>query len=216
MLLELGLADLVGGALQHADGDVADVVTIYEDARGIPIGNLIEGLDVGFARAVRGPIAAPLVFVPRPTQHSGQSCIRGDARIVGITAQGGFRFGDYSQRRGLEIADGGRVFGILAIEVGGTVEAVAGGWVEVFGLVQEGENGIEESRDEDESQRDAPGHIPGPAQVPQQDSGPKGGGQRPQLPGLIVELEDGVDAVAKSILDEDEVGGEDEEGGEGY
>ncbi len=140
MLLELGLADLVGGALQHADDDVADVVTIYDDARGVPIGNLIEGLDVGFARAVRGPVAAPLVFVPGPAEDGGQTGVDGDARVTGVTSAN--RLGHHAKRRGLKIADGGRVFGILALEVGGTIESVAEVRLEVFGLVQEGEDRV--------------------------------------------------------------------------
>jgi hypothetical protein len=49
------------------------------------------------------------------------------------------------------------------------------------------------------------------AQVPKQDSCPVGGGEAQQYPRLIIELEDGVDAVPKIIPKVEEIRTEDEE-----
>lgn len=212
MLLELGFVDIIGRAFEAADDDVADIVAFDDGFGFVPLIGFVEGLDVRLARAMRGPVAAPLIFVPDPAEDGGLSRVRGDTRGIGVTPADGF--GDDSQRRRLEEADGVRVFGIVRVEVGGGVEGVSDGRVEVVGLVGKGEDGIDQPREEDESEQDAPGHVPDAAQVLQKDGCPEGGGDGPQLPGLIIELENGVDAVTKPVAEVDEVGGEDEEGGE--
>lgn len=70
-LLELGLVDVVGGAFEAADDDVADVVAFDDSFGFVPLTGFVEGLDVGFTSAVRRKVAAPLEFVPGPAEDGG-------------------------------------------------------------------------------------------------------------------------------------------------
>ena len=210
--LEFGLVELIRCPLEDADNNIINFVLLKDDLGGFPIGSLVESFDVGFAGAVGVPTSAPLEFVPRPANDGGDAAMRGDACIAGVTST--HRFGHNSQRSGLQVADDSGIFRVGAVEVGGTVESQVEGRIEVVGFVGESEDRIGQSGHEDEEESDAPQNIPKAAQILEEDYGPECGGDGPQLPALIVELEDGVDTITEVVAQVDKVRGEDEEGGE--
>src|SRR5512140_1830763 len=84
VLLELRLLEGVRRALQVADIDVLDAIALDDLLSGLPVGRAVQRGEIGLARALRSPRAAPLVFVPHPAEHRGQARIFRDAREVGI------------------------------------------------------------------------------------------------------------------------------------
>src|SRR5512140_2995871 len=67
VLLEFRLLNFIGRALQVADVDVLDTVSLNDLLRGLPTGRGVERSQIGLARALGRPRSAPLVFVPHPT-----------------------------------------------------------------------------------------------------------------------------------------------------
>lgn len=202
-------------SLQVPDENIADVVIFDDGLRLIPIGCCVEQQDVVLAGAVQVVPAAPLGFVTGPAHDGGIARKGGYPREVAVTSADGFGYD--SLGLGLQKLDPGGIVGVIALDAGEVVEVVAEGWFEILGLGHQAEGWVKQTAEDDQPCQQTETDVceGKSAQGLGKAANAKRRGETPQHPRLIVELEDGVDAIAELVAQEDEFGREDEQGGEG-
>ena len=205
--------DLHGDAFENADVNVANVVLLDDGLGFVPAGGDVESFDIFAAGALRIGCSAPLGFVTGPAEDGLQAGEHGDAGIAAVSIPDGF--GDNPIWRGEQELDSGGFVGVFALDAVKVIEGEAKNGFEIIGLGHQAEDGVKQAGKNNEADQDTEGDIRNAAQILQEDGCAKCCGETPQHPRLIVELEDGVDAVAELVAQVDELGGEDEDGAEG-
>ena len=129
--------------------------------------------------------------------------------IVTITSTNGF--GDHPFRLSEQKFDSGGIISVLPLYAGKIVEVEAKDRLKVIGLGHNAEGRIKQPTKDDRSNQNASRNICNSAQALKNIAHAKGCNQAPENPRLVVELEDGIDAIPKLVTKINELGGKNEQ-----
>ena len=152
-------------------------------------------------------------LVTGPAQNGGIACIGCDTSIIAITSAD--RFSDDAFGLGEQKFDPGGIVCVLALDSGEVIEVISEAGFEVIGLGHHPEDGIKQPAEDDHADDDTSRNIGKSTQGLEQIAHPKGCDETPENPRLIVELEDGVDAIPELVTQIDKLWGKDKERAQG-